>query len=231
MNRPGLVIAFVTLILSAGIAVDQAWVDVPPNWRPWGPPDLNAPPTWFARIQVNGLAADRAACLDVLDRSDISFSPIPDRRIDGDCGFENAVRAKHMPVAIEPGVTSTCSLMAALDWYEHVLQPAAERDLGSRLTGIDQLGTYACRNINSEKTGPRSEHATANAIDIAAFRFSDGRTISVSADWDKPTPGGRFLADAHQAACGLFNVVLGPDYNRLHANHFHLDLGRFRMCR
>jgi hypothetical protein len=231
MKRVGLVIALATLILFAGISVDQAWMRVPPNWLPWGRPDLNAPPSWFARNQINGLAADRSACLDVLDRSDIRFTKIPDRRIDGDCGFDNAVRATHMPVSFEPTVTSTCSLMAALDWYQHLLQSAAERDLGLRLVGIDQLGTFACRNINSEKTGPRSEHATANAIDIAAFHFADGRTVSVVADWGKPTAAGRFLADAHQAACGLFNVVLGPDYNRLHANHFHLDQGRFRMCR
>jgi hypothetical protein len=231
MKRAGFVIALVTLILSLGVAVDQAWMRVPPNWLPWGRPDLSAPPTWFARIQINGLAVDRTACFDVLDQSDIRFAPIPDRRVDGDCGFENAVRATHMPISFAPTVMATCSLMAALDWYEHVLQPAAERDLGSRLTGIDQLGTYACRNVNSEKTGPRSEHATANAIDIVAFRLADGRTISVAADWGKPTAAGRFLADAHHAACGLFNVVLGPDYNRLHANHFHLDLGRFRMCR
>jgi hypothetical protein len=25
--------------------------------------------------------------------------------------------------------------------------------------------------------------------------------------------------------------VLGPKYNRLHANHFHLDFGGFRFCR
>jgi hypothetical protein len=231
MRWAGAALGLVLLIMVGGVTVEQAWIRVPPNWLPWGRPNLNAPPSWFARIQINALATDGAACIDVLNQSDIRFSSIPDRRVDGDCGFENAVRATHTPVPIEPGVTATCSLMAALDWYEHVLQPAAGRDLGSRLTGIDQLGTYACRNINSEKTGPRSEHTTANAIDIAAFRFADDRTISVAADWIKQTPTGRFLKDAHVAACGLFNVVLGPDYNRLHANHFHLDLGRFRMCR
>ncbi len=224
-------LGLVLSIIVAGIAVDQAWIRVPPNWLPWGRPDLNASPTWFARLQINGLAADRAACIDTLDHSDVHFTPVPDRRVDGDCGFENAVHAVRMPIAMEPSVTATCSLMAALGWYEHELQPAAQRDLGTQLVGIDHLGTFACRNINSEKTGPRSEHATANAIDIVAFRFADGRKVSVLTDWGRQTPEGRFLADAHRAACGLFNVVLGPGYNRLHANHFHLDLGRFRMCR
>lgn len=215
----------------AALGIIEGWIRVPPNWLPWGAPDLNAKPGWFARIQINGLAADRGACLDVLSRADLDFAPVPDRRVDDRCGFENVVRETRMPVAFDIPATATCSLVAALYWYEAALEAAAARDLGARLTRIDQLGTFACRNINSEIVGPRSEHATANAIDIAAFHMSDGRTVTVAADWGKPTPAGRFLKDAHDAACGLFNVVLGPDYNRLHANHFHLDLGRYRACR
>jgi len=131
---------------------------------------------------------------------------VPDRRTDGDCGIENAVHAAHMPIAMEPSVTSTCSLMAALDWYEHELQPTAERDLGTPLVGIDHLGTFACRNINSEKSGPRSEHATANAIDIAAFRFADRRKISVLADWGRPTRRASSwqMPTARPAACSMW---------------------------
>ena len=99
------------------------------------------------------------------------------------------------------------------------------------ITRVDQLGTYACRNVNSAAAGRRSQHATANAIDIAAFRLADGRSISILDDWGKDTAEGRFLAAARDEACDFFNVVLSPDYNRLHANHFHLDLGGFRMCR
>jgi len=29
----------------------------------------------------------------------------------------------------------------------------------------------------------------------------------------------------------LFQTVLGPDYNAAHANHFHMDMGSFRICR
>jgi hypothetical protein len=99
------------------------------------------------------------------------------------------------------------------------------------LVRIDQLGTFACRNVDSEAVGPRSQHATANAIDIAAFHFADGRTASVARDYGKDSAQGRFLDAAHDAACGLFNTVLGPRYNRLHATHFHLDMGPYRICR
>jgi len=45
------------------------------------------------------------------------------------------------------------------------------------------------------------------------------------------SPQGRFLDQAHDDACKLFSAVLGPRYNRLHATHFHLDMGPYRICR
>jgi len=32
-------------------------------------------------------------------------------------------------------------------------------------------------------------------------------------------------------ACRFFDVVLGPDYNDAHRDHFHLDMGAYRACR
>ena len=122
-------------------------------------------------------------------------------------------------------------MTAAIYWWEAELQALARTHMGSDLARIDHLGSYACRNVNSTECGRRSQHATANALDIAGFRFADGRTASVLDDWSADSPAGRFLAAAHDAACGYFNTVLGPAYNDLHANHFHLDLGRARICR
>ena len=34
----------------------------------------------------------------------------------------------------------------------------------------------------------------------------------------------RFLHRLHQAACGIFSTVLGPEANEFHRNHFHFDL-------
>ncbi|HEX5958218.1 MAG TPA: extensin family protein [Hyphomicrobiaceae bacterium] len=33
-----------------------------------------------------------------------------------------------------------------------------------------------------------------------------------------------FLRAIHQAACGIFSTVLGPEANKAHKNHFHLDM-------
>ena len=123
------------------------------------------------------------------------------------------------------------NLTAGLYWWQGRLQEIAQREMGSRLARIDQIGIYACRNVNNAESGNRSQHATANAIDIAAFRFADGRTATVLRDYGKPTPQGRFLAAVRQQACGIFNSVLGPEYNKLHADHFHFDMGPNWICR
>jgi hypothetical protein len=35
----------------------------------------------------------------------------------------------------------------------------------------------------------------------------------------------------HRPACRWFPLVLGPDYNNLHADHFHLQVRGWGFCR
>ena len=37
--------------------------------------------------------------------------------------------------------------------------------------------------------------------------------------------------DVRAGACRFFDVVLSPEFNELHRDHFHFDMGRFRACR
>jgi len=232
-RRPGWGIAAVALVICLGLAnylLDRAPIHVPPNMLPWKPVVLDAKPTLLAHIQLNELTHDPQACRFALAHSRLAFHVLADRRSDDACGFSNVVQTDRSPIAFNENVVATCGLTAGLYWYQHRLEDIAQRDLHTAVTRIDQLGTFACRNVDSAKVGPRSQHATANAIDIAAFRLADGRVISVAKDYGKPTPAGRFLDDAHDAACGLFNTVLGPRYDRLHATHFHLDMGPDLIC-
>ena len=224
---------FALLLAGAGLglALYQSWLRIPANWVPWGDVALEERPSWFARLQINSLAVDPEACFAALDRSELEYNSVPTRPVEDGCGLVDAVRFQRSHVAYSGSFAATCALGAALYWWEAELDRLARRHLGARLARIEHLGSYACRNVNSAETGRRSQHATANAIDIASFRLEDGRTVSILRDWGEPTPEGRFLADAHDSACGLFNTVLGPEHNALHAGHFHLDLGRFRVCR
>jgi hypothetical protein len=218
-------------LVAGGVAIYESWIRLPPNLLPWSPVMLDSKPGWFANIQLNALSTDGAACRAALGRSAMKFSVMADRKIGEDCGFTDVVRADATPIPFSPRPVATCAMAAGLTWWQQRLDEIAQTELHSRVVRIDQLGTYACRNINSAAEGRRSQHATANAIDIAAFHLADGRVISVLKDYGKETPEGRFLDGAHDSACGLFNIVLGPNYNHLHANHFHLDLGGFRFCR
>jgi hypothetical protein len=204
----------------------------PPNSLPWKPMTLDAPPRWLAHWQINRLKWDARLCRDTLKTaSKLEAMPLADRQMGGECRFDNVVRATSSPITFTPRVTATCAVTAALYWYQGELAQAASEHMGSTITGITQLGTYACRNVNNAKKGRLSQHATANAIDIAGFQFANGKRVSVLRDFGKDTPEGRFLEAAHGRACGVFNVVLGPRYNKQHADHFHLDMGGFLMCR
>jgi hypothetical protein len=208
------------------------WNLIPPNMIPWEPPKLNSHPGIFAHFQMQRLLRDKRACLIALSHANgLSYTALPDKTEQTDCGFSNVVQNTHTPIPFNTAPVATCALSAALFWWQRDLQKLAQSELHTTIVRIDQLGTYACRNVNSEATGPRSEHATANAIDIAGFETAEGRKIMVAQDWLKPTPEGRFLRSAHDSACGVFSEVLGPDYNGLHANHFHLDEANWLICR
>ncbi len=129
------------------------------------------------------------------------------------------------PVGFRPaGVVASCSVAAGLYLLEaRVIQRAALRHLGSRVTAIDHAGSYSCRRLYGRSEGAYSEHATANAIDIIGFRLADGQRVSVLRDWGGATPKAEFLREVRDGSCRLFSTVLSPDYNAAHADHLHLD--------
>ena len=98
---------------------------------------------------------------------------------------------------------------------------------------IQSFGSYSCRNIigNSKWKAWRSEHATANAVDIGAFQLADGRRISVAQHWKGDGVEARFLRAVHGRACRYFRVAIGPDYNEAHRDHFHFDRGMLSRCK
>jgi hypothetical protein len=105
---------------------------------------------------------------------------------------------------------------------------------------IVDIGIYNYRCIDQTKTPPNctmSQHAYAKAIDIAQLVTGDGTHYSVLDDWGidpsgdtctAPTEGDKD-AWLHRVICelkqaGVWNIVLTPNYNDAHRNHFHVDL-------
>jgi hypothetical protein len=139
---------------------------------------------------------------------------------------------KGSEVKLSSSFLATCPVAVAFAMFEHqALQPAAQASFGQAVAQVDHLGSFACRNVYGRSEGRLSQHATANALDIAGFRLADGRRISVLKDWPGNSANARFLRQVRDGACKHFNTVLGPEYNAAHRNHFHLDMGRWSVCR
>ena len=141
-------------------------------------------------------------------------------------------------VALRPAATLRCPMIDPVDrWLSNVVQPAAERYLGQRVVSMKVVASYACRSRNSRSGAKLSEHGRANALDIAAFQLTDGRSITVKRGWNSWSGDSRFLKTVHGGACRYFTTVLGPKADRHHHDHFHFDLARhgrtgtYRVCR
>ncbi|GGJ82034.1 extensin-like domain-containing protein [Pseudomonas matsuisoli] len=221
---------FVLILVGAPTAVYRQWIDVPPEWNPWAPLDIQAPPNVLTPIKRWRIQGDRALCEQALATSTLRFESVRDRVPAAGCPIENAVRVSGSSVTFNSSFVATCPLAMAYAMFEvHGMQPIAQRIYGQPVARVDHFGSFSCRNIaNSAR---RSQHATANAFDIAGFRLQDGTRITLARDWKGDDRDARFLREVRDAACTYFNTVLGPEYNAAHRDHFHLDMGRARICR
>jgi hypothetical protein len=175
---------------------------------------------------------DPALCLAELQRAGVGVEPIPDRH-EGRCGYQGAVRLTHSIHSYSEPVQSNCALAAALViWERDAVLPASVERFGAPVARIDLAApAYQCRQIAGRRDHRLSEHAKANAIDIAGFTLANGQVITVQNGWQGPLIERQFLRDVRNGGCRVFQAVLSPDYNRDHHNHLHFDLGRDKMCR
>jgi hypothetical protein len=222
------------IVVAAGTAALFRQGLLAPYFNPFGSIDLGRPQAWLIDWRLAALKYDSAQCRRSLVAPHIEAQTIADRPLRDGCGWINAVR-----VSTAGGVQAgfdplTCEAAAALAlWLEHEVQPLARELLGQRVTSIRNFGSYSCRNIvgNPMWKALRSQHATANALDIAGFTLANGRSITVLGSWSGDGPEARFLKAVHARACRYFRVAIGPDYNAAHRDHFHFDRGPFTRCK
>lgn len=221
------------LLLDAALAglLVFALVDriAPPQDLAWKPFSIDQPLGLATQTKLARISADPAACRAAL--RDGGLAPVDQPvREEGFCSTRDTVRASSRLSPTAPVMTCPLALRYAV-WERQVLEPAAEELLNAELTRVDHLGTYACRTIYGRAGERPSQHAKASALDFAGVRLADGRRLTLAADFRKDSPEGRFLRVARAGACDLFGAVLGPDYNAAHADHLHLDLSPYRLCR
>lgn len=226
-------------LASAGIVVALAFVILirasPPWVLPWTPLDLDQPVGPFTRAKLERLESDPDTCLRLLTNAGVAFDRAPDRDDGGFCVVENAVRLRSGVTPLRPAdLVLRCPHAAALViWDRQTLRPVARELLDREPVALETYGSYACRRVYGEATGRPSEHARANALDIAGVRLSGGGRVTVAGDWSDPEAPAEaeFLRALRDGACEVFGAVLGPEYNAAHQDHLHLDRGPYRICR
>ncbi|MCE8005235.1 extensin family protein [Billgrantia ethanolica] len=226
------------LIVLIGVAAAAWWQfeeRIPRHWHPWAPLHVDDPLTPVTKWKLHRLAEDREGCLAALATAPegaLRMTPLDDHEPVSGCPLENVVRVHGSEVEFNASFVARCPLALAWVMYERQrLQPAAEAHFDVRVARVEHFGSFACRNVYGRESGRLSEHATAEALDVAAFHLADGRRITLLDHWDDEDARGDFLRDARDGACDLFGNVLGPKYNRAHADHFHFGMRGFRLCR
>ena len=205
---------------------------------PWTPLSLAAQIGPFTTRKIGALADDTPRCHRLLQEASIGYSPLPPVTAGPQCGYDNGValtRDQPQSIAYSPAAKTSCPMAASLVlWENQIVKAAAREHLGTTVEQIITYGSYSCRRIGGGESGNFSEHATANAIDIAAFRLADGRTVSVAGHWNANDERSRFLKEVRDGACDIFATTLSPDYNKAHADHLHFDQARrggYQYCR
>lgn len=255
------------------LAVLDGWA--PPEHLPWTRLDLDRPvgattATKIVELELpyrttNQVRIDQETerCMQTLRAAGVEVERAEDLDDGGFCVVQGAIRITGGDVTpLRPeGLIMRCPLaLRYVIWDRQTLRPASEEILGARVAGVE-AGGYACRRVNGS-TNPSdspSEHASGNALDVAAVRLETGQRITVADGWgpiradsraarlereqagglpplflppvaEATTPAARFLRRVRDGACSVFSTVLSPEYNAAHRDHLHLDGSRTPLC-
>jgi len=206
-----------------------------------GPPPVDPDPASTPAVRYASLG--RAACFEELERRGIRFSPVDSAR-----GVLAPVRLKGplhgvtfrtgLPAsqrATSPWEIVDCRLALALD------------DFSAQLAAHDVVEVihYSVYRPPAPKWPDgklASRHPGALAIDAGSFVKRDGTVLQVERDFHghiggvpcggaeaRPVPASPESLELRSIVCDaadarLFNVVLTPDFNWPHRNHFHLEV-------
>lgn len=207
---------------------------LPHAWNPTKPLIATDKLNFLTARKLTRATQSFEVCQNALDELGVSYSTLPDRNVSPKCHIKDQVQVEKLSIARLAPLKTTCGTALRLAmWEYHVVQPIARQELQSSINRIDHFGSYSCRPIrnSSGETNRMSEHATANAVDISGFRLPNGKRLTLLKNWDDTVQNQRFMRGVRDGGCVFYNITLSPDYNALHADHFHFDNGVWRTCR
>lgn len=225
----------------ASLEIQEPTVEDPAAFGPSVPDDDDAPTEGVVADASQPAAAkyaalDRAACEAELDRRKIGYERVGEAkgviaplRLTGPLsGVSFRSNLSTAASKTSPYDIYDCRLVLSLDDFAGVLAKHG-------IVEVVHLSVY--RPVGKKvqlKNGVGRRHSGALAIDAALFKTSDGKTLSVLKDFKgrigtKPCPAPESATELRKIACEanearLFNVLLTPDYNWAHRNHFHLEV-------
>ena len=170
-------------------------------------------------------------CTKKLADRNLDYRPVADRNNAKGCKVSNAIRlSKVEGIKLSKPATMTCEMALNLStWVERFVLPEARRIFNQEVETISHLGSYNCRTMRGSKTR-LSQHAFANAFDVSGFTLSQDTSLNLELDWNGGGKAQQFWLSIHKGACQSFDLVLGPDFDERHKDHFHLDAGFYKAC-
>ena len=154
------------------------------------------------------------------------IDPIPGR-VAG-CGVAEPVFVTEVAgISLSQGAIMDCPTARALNtWVREGAIPAVG-DRGGGLSRLQVAAHYVCRTRNHRPGARISEHGKGKAIDISAVILESGEVLELLDGWNARGER-RMWRQMYGAACGPFGTVLGPESDRYHRTHFHLDTASYR---
>ena len=227
--------AMFAVVLIGGIAaVFHPDTPLREEWNPLRPLRVDAPVTPLTVWKLQRALGGEAQCQAALASSGAVFETLPAHEESEDCHIRPRVKLRQLgDVRVKPVDTRCQTALLMAMWERHGLQTAARRHLGQAIREIRHYSSYNCRKIRTTFGGSNrmSSHATADAIDVAGFVMADGKSVDLRRDWPEDSAKSAFLKDAFASSCLWFPVALGPEYNALHADHFHLQTRGWGLCK
>jgi hypothetical protein len=204
-----------------------------------GDPYLYEPADVEASRAFRYAALSGEACLAELDARKVPYERVPEPQSNVETplrftgpirgvSFAPTYRAERNPKA--PATIADCRLALAVDDLASVL---AKRGI----VEAEYLSMYRPNRL----ARPGVRHTSALAMDLATVKHADGTTYSVQYDFHgaggrtcgegaraprRDTPGARLWREiaCELADMGSFNLLLTPNYDWGHHDHFHLEV-------
>ena len=202
-------------------------------WNPFTPLHVQSAVTPMTGWKLRRALGDADSCMAALETS-ATVSRVPDLEESAVCHIRPQVTVRQVGAAnLKPLNTRCQTALRMAMWEEHGIQPAAKRYFDQPVREILHLSSYNCRQIRTLQgdNSRMSTHATADAVDVSGFVLEDGKKITLLENWEAPKAEASFLLEVADSACEWFRVTLSPEYNALHADHFHLQHTGWGLCR